>query len=99
MDIDLISRWSEFIDYCDRLKILLMVFPPHSTHTLQPLDVGLFKPLSTRFTPSHKPTTPTDIPIQLHSHAAPVNTSPDFISSTGTLAYFLLPMTNNGNLP
>jgi hypothetical protein len=35
-----------FIDYCDRHKILLMVFPPHSTHTLQPLDVGVFSPLA-----------------------------------------------------
>ena len=24
----------EFISYCDRHKILLMIFPPHSTHTL-----------------------------------------------------------------
>ena len=36
----------EFIKYCDRHRILLMVLPPHSTHTLQPLDVVLFKPLS-----------------------------------------------------
>jgi hypothetical protein len=36
----------DFIDYCDRNKILLIVLPPHSTHTLQPLDVCLFKPLS-----------------------------------------------------
>jgi hypothetical protein len=36
----------EFISYCDRHRILLMVFPPYSTHTLQPLDVVLFKPLS-----------------------------------------------------
>jgi hypothetical protein len=36
----------EFIDYCDRHRILLIVLPPHSTHTLQPLDVVLFKPLS-----------------------------------------------------
>jgi hypothetical protein len=26
-----------------------MVFPPHSTHTLQPLDVVMFKPLSTAY--------------------------------------------------
>ncbi|KAH4914299.1 hypothetical protein HBI79_242250 [Parastagonospora nodorum] len=39
-----------FIDYCDRNRILLMVFPPHSTHTLQPLDVVLFKPLSQAYT-------------------------------------------------
>jgi hypothetical protein len=27
----------------------LAVFPPHSTHTLQPLDVAMFKPLSTAY--------------------------------------------------
>jgi hypothetical protein len=36
----------EFIDYCDAKKILLAIFPPHSTHTLQPLDVVMFSPLS-----------------------------------------------------
>jgi hypothetical protein len=36
----------EFIEYCDRHRILVMILPPHSTHTLQPLDVVLFKPLS-----------------------------------------------------
>jgi hypothetical protein len=36
----------EFIDFCNARKILLAVFPPHSTHTLQPLDVVLFLPLS-----------------------------------------------------
>jgi hypothetical protein len=36
----------EFINYCGRHRILLIIFPPHSTHTLQPLDVVLFKPLS-----------------------------------------------------
>ena len=36
----------DFIDYCDRNRILLAILPPHSTHTLQPLDVVLFKPLS-----------------------------------------------------
>jgi hypothetical protein len=35
-----------FINYCDQNQILLAVFPPHSTHTLQPLDVGMFSPLS-----------------------------------------------------
>ena len=39
----------EFIDYCDKNKILLALYPPHSTHTLQPLDVCLFKPLSTAY--------------------------------------------------
>jgi hypothetical protein len=34
-----------FINYCDRNRILLAIFPPHSTHTLQPLDVCVFKSL------------------------------------------------------
>jgi hypothetical protein len=38
-----------FISYCNRQSILLMVLPPHSTHTLQPLDVALFKPLSSAY--------------------------------------------------
>jgi hypothetical protein len=38
-----------FINYCDNNRILLLVFPPHSTHTLQPLDVVMFKPLSTAY--------------------------------------------------
>jgi hypothetical protein len=40
----------DFIDYCYQNKILLIIYPPHSTHTLQPLDVVLFKPLSTAYT-------------------------------------------------
>jgi hypothetical protein len=40
----------DFIDYCDTKKILLAVFPPHSTHTLQPLDVVLFSLLSYNYT-------------------------------------------------
>ncbi len=39
----------DFIAYCDANKILLCVLPPHSTQTLQPLDVVLFKPLSTAY--------------------------------------------------
>jgi hypothetical protein len=39
----------DFINYCDQNKILLAVLPPHSTHTLQPLDVVMFKPLSTAY--------------------------------------------------
>ncbi|EED15568.1 pogo transposable element, putative [Talaromyces stipitatus ATCC 10500] len=35
-----------FIEYCDRNRILLAIFPAHATHTLQPLDVALFSPLS-----------------------------------------------------
>jgi hypothetical protein len=36
----------EFLTYAIRKRILIMVFPSHSTHTLQPLDVGMFGPLS-----------------------------------------------------
>jgi hypothetical protein len=39
----------DFIEYCDANKILLAIFPPHSTHSLQPLDVVLFSPLSTAY--------------------------------------------------
>ena len=40
----------DFIKFCDDHNILLAVFPPHATHTLQPLDVGMFKPLSNAYT-------------------------------------------------
>jgi hypothetical protein len=39
----------EFINFCDRNRILLAIYPPHSTHTLQPLNVCVFKPLSTAY--------------------------------------------------
>ncbi|KNG45662.1 pogo transposable [Stemphylium lycopersici] len=42
-----ISR--SFLTYCHQHKILVAIFPPHSTHTLQPADVVLFKPLSTAY--------------------------------------------------
>ncbi|KAF1996484.1 DDE-domain-containing protein, partial [Amniculicola lignicola CBS 123094] len=35
----------DFLQYCEENRILLAVFPPHLTHTLQPLDVGDFFPL------------------------------------------------------
>ena len=31
--------------YCVQHKIILFGIPPHTTHLLQPLDVGLFSPL------------------------------------------------------
>ena len=40
---------NEFIDYCDDNNIQLFCLPPHSTHVLQPLDVGLFGPLQTYY--------------------------------------------------
>jgi hypothetical protein len=39
----------KFINYCDENKILLAIYPPHSTRTLQPLDVAIFKPLATAY--------------------------------------------------
>ena len=39
-----------FIEYCDKNQILLAIFPAHATHTLQPLDVALFQPLSKAYT-------------------------------------------------
>ncbi|PMD34716.1 DDE-domain-containing protein [Hyaloscypha variabilis F] len=35
-----------FINKCWELRIILLIFPPHSTHRLQPLDVVLFGLLS-----------------------------------------------------
>ena len=38
-----------FIDYTDTNRILLAVLLLYLTHRLQPLDVGLFSPLSTAY--------------------------------------------------
>jgi len=38
-----------FIEYCDQNEILLAILPPHSTHRLQPLDVGIFGPLANAY--------------------------------------------------
>ena len=35
-----------FLDWCLEHRILVAVYPPHSTHRLQPLDVSLFNPLA-----------------------------------------------------
>lgn len=39
----------KFLDWCEQHKILLAVYPPHSTHRLQPLDVGVFAPLASYY--------------------------------------------------
>lgn len=39
----------EFLEYCHQHKIILAVYLPHSTHTLQALNVVMFKPLSTAY--------------------------------------------------
>ena len=38
-----------FINFCDQHKILLAIFPPHSTQSLQPLDVVCFAPLAQNY--------------------------------------------------
>ena len=35
-----------FLDWCEQHRILVAIYPPHSTHRLQPLDVGVFAPLA-----------------------------------------------------
>jgi prepilin-type processing-associated H-X9-DG protein len=35
-----------FLDLASRLRILVLIMPPHSTHRLQPLNIGMFGPLS-----------------------------------------------------
>ena len=39
-----------FIEWCDKHHVLLAIYPPHTTHRLQPLDVSLFSPLATYYT-------------------------------------------------
>jgi hypothetical protein len=35
-----------FINYCDQNRILLAIYLPYSTYTLQPLNIVLFSPLA-----------------------------------------------------
>jgi hypothetical protein len=49
MDGHVLHITMNFIDYCNKHKIQLCFYPPHSTKTLQPLDVVMFKPRSTNY--------------------------------------------------
>lgn len=40
---------SEAIAFCEEKKIVLLCLPSHSTHLLQPLDIGVFAPFSTAY--------------------------------------------------
>ncbi|KAF1999405.1 DDE-domain-containing protein, partial [Amniculicola lignicola CBS 123094] len=40
----------KFLRFAIDHKIIVLCFPPHTTHLLQPLDVGLFGPLQTHYT-------------------------------------------------
>jgi hypothetical protein len=35
---------ADFAIYCEENNIITLCMPPHSSHSLQPLDVGCFKP-------------------------------------------------------
>jgi len=39
----------EFMWICKQNKVQLVFLPPHSSHVLQPLDLGVFSPLKTRY--------------------------------------------------
>ena len=38
-----------FLEYAHENKIIVLVLPPHTTHRLQSLDVGLFSPLAQQY--------------------------------------------------
>ena len=39
----------KFFEICYQKRIILAVFPPHATHRLQPLDVGMFRPFAMKY--------------------------------------------------
>lgn len=39
----------ESVEYCAAHQIIALCLPPHSTHELQPLDVGIFGPLAKEY--------------------------------------------------
>lgn len=39
----------QFVKYCEAHKIIPLCLPPHSTHMLQPLDIGVFGPLANAY--------------------------------------------------
>ncbi|KEQ90523.1 hypothetical protein AUEXF2481DRAFT_55663, partial [Aureobasidium subglaciale EXF-2481] len=39
----------EFLWFCKQHKIFLLFLPAHSSHVLQPLDLGVFSPLKSRY--------------------------------------------------
>lgn len=55
----------EFIKYCSDNSIIALCLPPHSTHLLQPLDVGIFGPLALAYKRR----------VHLHSRYGAINVS------------------------
>jgi hypothetical protein len=43
----------KFIEFCNKHRILLAIFRPHSTHRIQPLDASLFSPLAVYYGQEH----------------------------------------------
>ena len=39
----------KWLEYCEKHRILVAVYPPHSTHRLQPLDVSVFALMATYY--------------------------------------------------
>lgn len=39
----------DFFEKCYQKRVILAVFPPHATHRLQPLDVGMFRPFAMKY--------------------------------------------------
>ena len=63
----------ELLEYYHSHKILLDIYSPHSTHTLQPLGVVMFKPFSTAYLKK--------LATRLHKHQGLVPvTKADFFS-------------------
>ena len=48
---------TQAIEFCEAHKILLLCLPPHTTHLLQPLDVGIFAPLACAYKSNVQKTT------------------------------------------
>lgn len=42
-------KTDEFRETCEKNNIIPMYLPPHSTHLLQPLDLGIFGPVKSRY--------------------------------------------------
>ena len=38
-----------FVNWANEYGIILLILPPHTIYRLQPLDVGMFQPLSTNY--------------------------------------------------